>query len=110
MKSNSLINVFIALILILLLVNIYMVFCRAPQVNAQQNHQKLSEIIVKSNVLNDVKAVVPEDYGELKGIENVGRSTMLWFESEDGTIRRINLSFWENEIILDDLVVVIERK
>ncbi len=109
MKSDKLFKVLIILIFVLIILNIYSIFIHTPLVNAQQNYQKLSEIKVKSNVLNNIQAMIPEKYGELKGIEGVGKSTMLWFESEDGIIRRINLSFWEDEIILDDLVVTIER-
>ena len=110
MKFEKLIKVLIILIIILLIVNIYTIFSHHPQLNAQQNYQKMSEIKIKSNTLDNVKAVIPESYGKLKGIESVGRSTMLWLESDDGTIRRVNLSFWEDGIILDDLVVVINRK
>ncbi|MFC1562963.1 hypothetical protein ACFL4Z_02830 [candidate division KSB1 bacterium] len=110
MRSDNLFKVFIILIFILLVANSYTVLFHIPQIKAQQHYQKMSEVKIKANMLNDVKAVIPENYGKLRGVENIGRSTMLWFESEDGTIRRVNLSFWEDGIILDDLVVVIERK
>ena len=109
MISDIIFYVLIILVFILLILNIYSIFIHTPLVNAQQNNQKLLEVKVKSNVLDNVQAMIPENYGEIKGVESVGKSTMLWFESEDGTIRRMNLSFWEDEIILDNLVVTIKR-
>ena len=110
MKSKNLFKIFVIFIFILLFVNIYIIFLFTPQLTAQEKYQKMSEINVNPNIPEAGKAIIPENFGELKGIENVGRSTMLWFESRDGTIRRVNISFWEDEIILDDLVVVIKRR
>jgi len=72
--------------------------------------QLMEEIEIMPNLQDAEKAIIPAEYGALKGVENVGSSTMLWFESSDGTIRRINVSFWEDEIILDNRVVVINRR
>ena len=110
MRSDNLFKVFVVLIFILFIINFYIIFLYAPRITAQEKYQNMSEVSVNPNVSDAVRAVIPESYGELKGIENVGRSTMLWFESKDRTIRRVNLSFWEDEIILDNLVVVIKRR
>ena len=110
MNSSKFFKIFVIFLFIVLLVNFYVVFFYTNLVIAQQKYQKMSEMKVSPNIRNAGLAIIPESYGSLKGVENVGKSTMLWFESKDGTIRRVNLSFWENEVILDDVAIVIERK
>ena len=77
---------------------------------ADEQIQAMQEIAVTPNATNADKAFIPQSYGKLVGIENVGKSTMLWFEAANGTVRRVQVSFWEKDIILDDKVVIIERR
>ena len=78
--------------------------------NAQDHVQVMQEIEVVPNVTTAQKAFIPKHYGKVIGMENVGKATMMWLEAANGTIRRVQVSFWEDEIILDDKVVVIERR
>lgn len=82
---------------------------RAP---AQQGSrpQVMTEMPVSPNLNDAGSAGIPRHYGQLRGLENVGRSTMLWFEADDGTIRRVQVSFWDDEVILDDQAVTIRRQ
>jgi len=77
---------------------------------AQDQVQAMQEIQVTPNVTTAQKAFIPKNYGRVVGVENVGKSTMLWLEAANGTIRRVQVSFWKDDIILDDKVVIIERR
>ena len=81
---------------------------RAPA-QADRGRQQMTDVSVTPNLPGAAQAGVPRAFGALRGVENVGRSTMLWFEAADGTIRRVQVSFWEDEIILDNQAVTIER-
>ena len=72
--------------------------------------QDMREVSVRPNTSAATKAAIPTYYGRMAGVEAVGKATMLWFEGADGTIRRVHVSFWEDEIILDDQVVIIPRR
>ena len=72
--------------------------------------QNMQEVSVGPNTSAATTAAIPTYYGHMVGVEAVGRATMLWFESADGTIRRVHVSFWKDEIILDDQVVTIPRR
>ena len=73
-----------------------------PLFSEAKQVQTLSETVVSPNLAGVGQAIIPDHYGRLVSVESVGRSTMLWFQADTGVIRRMQLSFWEGEVILDN--------
>ena len=110
MNSKKLFAGFLILAVIGAMMYTIQINIRHNTASADEEIQAMQEIPVSPNATNADKAFIPQSYGKLVGIENVGKSTMLWFEAANGTVRRVQVSFWEKDIILDDKVVVIERR
>ena len=101
-----------AIIIIVAAVSLYIFNEKAiiNSLNADDQIQAMQEISVVPNVTTAQKAYIPQSFGKVVGVENVGKATMIWFEAANGTVRRVQVSFWENEVILDDKVLAIRRR
>ncbi len=110
MKSKKLFVGLLILLVIAAMMYTIKINIRSNAVSADEQIQAMQEIQITPNITSADKAYIPQNYGRFVGLENVGKSTMLWFEAANGTIRRVQVSFWEKDIILDDKVVTIERR
>ena len=102
-------GLFAGIVVIAMIAGYYLAQVSSPG-TAWAQLQEMQEVSVRPNVPDAGQAAIPSDYGRMVGVEAVGKATMLWFEGADGTIRRVHVSFWEEEISLDDQVIAIPRR